>query len=117
MIYILIESRTWNGRKRQAPMYRWITTLKRIDDFFLMRYVDVDNVFLKLIIKNNINYFKYFLLLNKKMIGLRWMEKKLLPWPYGGVNFCGCTVFLKFLIIYFCVFWIVLLVLKIKFKK
>jgi len=42
--------------------------------------------------------------LNKKMIGLRWMEKKLLPWPYGGVNFCGCTVFLKFLIIYFCVF-------------
>lgn len=32
------------------------------------------------------------------MIGLRWMEKKLLPWPYGGVNFCGCTVFLNFLI-------------------
>lgn len=50
-----------------------------IDDFFLILWVDVDNVFLKLIIKNNINYFKYFLLLNKKMICLQWMEKKLLP--------------------------------------
>jgi len=44
-------------------------------------------------------------------------EKATPLWPSGGVNFCGCIVFLKFLIIYFCVFWIVLLILKINFKK